>query len=456
VWVANGETVDLARSPHNASLRRDLEGGRVVDLPGAPRRPYGNLPLELTSFVGRERETAEVKRSLDDFRLLTLTGPGGCGKTRLAVAVGEELTERFEGGVWWVELAPVSVSALVPRAVASALGVHEQVGRSLGDLLRDHLEPRRLLLILDNCEHLIEACAKLANTLLRSCPDLRILATSREAMGIAGENVVLVPSLSLPDPQAAVEGLPRGDAVRLFVDRATTVAPDFVLDEQNAPALARICQRLDGLPLAIELAAAKVKVLSVEQISTRLDDCFRLLGTDSRTLLPHHRTLRATMDWSHELLGRKERILFRRLSAFSGGFTLEAAEEVCARGDIGASEVLAWLSPGGQVAGVGRGAGRRGTLPSPGDRQGIRAGAAPGFGRGGTYRQASRSFLSGSRRACRTRAYGRAARVVAGPPGGRARQPAGRDRVVVGRGTRGGLAAGGRPVGVLLHARPLR
>jgi predicted ATPase len=215
------------------------------------------------------------------------------------------------------------------------LGVHEQVGRSLGDLLRDHLESRKLLLILDNCEHLVEACATLANTLLRACPDLRILATSREAMGIAGENVVLVSSLSLPDPQAALEGLPRGDAVRLFVDRATTVAPGFALDEQNAPALARICQRLDGLPLAIELAAAKVKVLSVEQISTRLDDCFRLLGPNSRTSLPHHRTLRATMDWSHDLLGRKEQILFRRLSVFSGGFTLEAAEEVCAGGISG-------------------------------------------------------------------------------------------------------------------------
>jgi predicted ATPase len=336
--------VSLARSPHNASLGHDQEGVRVVDLPGAPTRPYGNLPSELTSFIGREQETAEVKRSLGDVRLLTLTGPGGCGKTRLALAVGEDLTERFEGGVWLVELAPVSDPGLVPRAVASVLGVHEQVGRSLGELLRDHLESRRLLLILDNCEHLIEACATLANTLLRACPDLRILATSREAMGIAGENVVLVPSLSLPDLQAAQEGLPRGDAVRLFVDRAATVAPGFALDEQNAPALARICQRLDGLPLAIELAAAKVKVLSVEQISARLDDRFRLLGTNSRTILPHHRTLRATMDWSHELLGQKEQILFRRLCVFSGGFTLEAAEEVCAGGDIGEREILAWLS----------------------------------------------------------------------------------------------------------------
>jgi predicted ATPase len=232
------------------------------------------------------------------------------------------------------------------------------VGSSLGDLLRDHLEPRRLLLILDNCEHLIEDCATLANTLLRACPDLRILATSREAMGIAGENVVLVPSLSLPDPQAAPEGLPRGDAVRLFVDRATNVAPDFMFDEQNAPALARICQRLDGLPLAIELAAAKVKVLSVEQISTRLDDRFRLLGTNSRTILPHHRTLRAAMDWSHELLGRKEQILFRRLSVFSGGFTLEAAEEVYAWGDVGERGTRVALSPGRQVAGARGGAGR--------------------------------------------------------------------------------------------------
>src|SRR5829696_6787613 len=169
-------------APHRFTWVRQ-EGDRVANLPGAPRRPYVNLPLELTSFIGRERETAEGKRSLGDVRLLTLTGPGGCGKTRLALAVGEDLTKRFEGGVWWVELAPVSDPALVPRAVASALGVHEQVGRSLGDLLRDHLEARRLLLILDNCEHLIEACATLANTLLRACPDLRILATRREAMG---------------------------------------------------------------------------------------------------------------------------------------------------------------------------------------------------------------------------------------------------------------------------------
>jgi len=190
--------VVLARSPHNASLRHDPEGGCVVGLPGAPGRPYGNLPSELTSFIGRERETAEVKRGLGDFRLLTLTGPGG--------------RERPDGAIrWWrVELVPVSDPALVPRAVASILGVHEQVDRSMGDLLRDRLESRRLLLILDNCEHLIGARATLANVLLRPCPDLRILATSREAKGIAGENVVLLPSLSLPDPQTAPEDLPRG------------------------------------------------------------------------------------------------------------------------------------------------------------------------------------------------------------------------------------------------------
>jgi len=341
VWVTTEGIVGLARSSHNASLWQDPEGSRAVGLPTISGHPPGNLPSELTSFIGRERETAEVKRGLEAFRLLTLTGPGGCGKTRVALAVGESLATRFDGGVWWVELAPVSDPALVPRAVASALGVHEQVGRSMDDLLHDHLESRRLLLILDNCEHLIGACATLANTLLRACPNLRVLATSREAMGIAGENVVLVPCLSLPDPRAS---RPWGDAVRLFVDRAATVAPGFALDERNSSALVRICERLDGLPLAIELAAAKVKVLSAEQISTRLDDCFRLLGTGNRTLLPHHRTLRATMDWSHALLDREERILFRRLSVFSGGFTLEAAEHVCAWGDIEENEVLAWLS----------------------------------------------------------------------------------------------------------------
>ena len=308
--------------------------------------PPNNLPLELSSFVGRERELSEVGRLLEGTRLLTLTGPGGCGKTRLAVVSGGRLMEAFEGGVWLVELAPLSDPSLVPQAVASVLGAREQPGRPLTETLAVHLRDRELLLVLDNCEHLIGACANLAEALLRSCAGLRVLATSREALGIVGEVAWPVPSLSLPDLRRVpeIENLRLCESARLFLERAATVNPAFELTEENAVSVAQVCYRLDGVPLALELAAARTKVLSVGEISNRLDDCFRLLAAGGRTAMPRHKTLHATMDWSHELLSAGERVLFRRLSVFTGGFSLEAAESVCAGGRVEHGEVLESLS----------------------------------------------------------------------------------------------------------------
>jgi non-specific serine/threonine protein kinase len=302
--------------------------------------------LELSSFVGRGKELAEVKRLLENNRLLTLTGSGGCGKTRLALAAASELVERFDDGVWLVELAPLVDPPLVPQAMASTLGVREQPGRSPTETLSHYLRTRKVLLVLDNCEHLVEACAELAEALLHSCPELLILATSREALGITGEVAWLVPSLSLPDLRhmPAVESLPQYESARLFVERVLAVKPSFTLTERNAVAVAQVCYRLDGIPLAIELAAARAKVLPVEQIADRLDDSFVLLSAGGRTAMPRHRTLHATMDWSYELLLDEERILFRRLPVFAGGFTLEAAESVCTGAGLERDEVLELLS----------------------------------------------------------------------------------------------------------------
>jgi predicted ATPase len=287
-----------------------------------------NLPTQLSSFIGRERVIAELRSLLSTTRLLTLTGAGGSGKTRLALQVATTLLAEFEHGVWWVELASLTDPVLVPQQVASSLGLSEQPGRSLMDTLTGALQPRKPLLVLDNCEHLIAACAHLVETLLRSCPGLHVLTTSREAFNIPGETIWLVPSLGLPDAShlPPIEGLVKYESVQLFIERATSVLPAFRLTQENAPALVQVCHRLDGLPLAIELAAARVKILSLEQIATRLDHSYRLLAGGSRTALPRQQTLQATVEWSYHLLPEKERILFRRLSVFLGGFALEAAE----------------------------------------------------------------------------------------------------------------------------------
>src|SRR5215217_2660055 len=329
----------------------ERERGETTSLVAFPRtrsqaRPIDNLPLELSSFIGREREVAEVKRLLADRRLLTLCGPGGCGKTRLALAVAQDLAEGFEDGVWWVELASISDPELVALTVASALGVREAPDLSLTEVLVEYLRSRKTLLVLDNCEHLVETCADLANTLLRTCPDIEILATSREPLRISGESNLVVPSLSVPDPARTPPAgeLVGYEAVRLFVERARAVDAGFAPTERNATAVARLCRKLDGIPLALELAAARMRVLSVEQISEKLEDPLRLLTKGSRTAAPRHQTLRATLQWSYGLLNEAERALFGRLSVFVGGFTLEAAEVVGAGEGVEAEEVLDLLS----------------------------------------------------------------------------------------------------------------
>jgi non-specific serine/threonine protein kinase len=301
-----------------------------------------NLPPALTSFIGREKEIEEVKEMLARTRLLTLTGSGGCGKTRLSLEVARCALEDYDDGVWFVELAALSDPTLVPQTVASALSVAEKPGELLTTTLVTALAARRMLLILDNCEHLLDAAARLVDTFLKSCPGMRILISSREALGTAGENTYRVPSLSLP-PQVSrtlafdrvaqaeltFENLFRFEAVRLFIDRAIAIKSDFTVLPQNASALIAVCHRLDGIPLAIELAAARVRALPVEEINTRLDNCFRLLTGGNRTALPRQQTLRALIDWSYDLLNLEEKTLLARLSAFAGGWTLEAVEAVC-------------------------------------------------------------------------------------------------------------------------------
>jgi predicted ATPase len=298
-----------------------------------------NLPSRLTSFVGREQEIAEVGALLEAHRLVTLVGAPGVGKTRLSLQVAAAVLDRFRDGVWLVELAPLADPALVPPAVADVLGVREQPGRPLTVTLAEQLRARHLLVLLDNCEHLIGAVAALAEMVLHSCPGLRVLATSREPLTIDGEVTRRVPSLTVPDVErlrvvgqataaASVASLAEAEAVRLFVERAGAVASSFALTARNAAVVAQICARLDGIPLALELAAARVRALSVEQIAVRLDDRFRLLTGGSRTALPRQQTLRGAVDWSYDLLSESEQSLLRRLAVFAGGFTLEAAEHV--------------------------------------------------------------------------------------------------------------------------------
>jgi len=290
-----------------------------------------NLPTQLTSFIGREREIEEVKRLLSSSRLVTLTGSGGCGKTRLAIHVASELLSEFAHGVWLVDLASLADPALVPQTAATVLDVRPQGNQPVLIALSDYLRDKKLLLVLDNCEHLIEACAQLAEAILRACPGLRLLATSRETLGIEGEAAVRVPSLSLPSPQnATLAAIAEAEAAQLFVERASAALPGFALTDSNALPIAQVCRRLDGIALAIELAASRVKLLKVEQIAARLDDAFRFLTGGSRTALPRHQTLRAAIDWSYDLLAKPERVLLRRLSVFAGGWTLEVAEQVCA------------------------------------------------------------------------------------------------------------------------------
>jgi predicted ATPase/DNA-binding CsgD family transcriptional regulator len=298
------------------------------------------LPAARSSFVGREREMAEIEQGLSSTRLLTLTGAGGSGKTRLALEVARHLAAEYQDGVWLVELAPLSEGALVPKEVAKALGVSERPAQPLADTLAEVLRDRKLLLLVDNCEHLLEAIARLVDSLLDSCPHLSILATSREAIGVEGEVRWLVPPLSVPANGSSSEELEGYESVRLFVERAGGRDPSFSLSPQNVRAVAEICGRLEGIPLAIELAAARVGPLSPKQISARLGRSLDLLTRGGRTAEPRQRTLKGALDWSHELLSGPEKVLFRRLSVFAGGWTLKTAETVASGDGVAEGEIL--------------------------------------------------------------------------------------------------------------------
>jgi predicted ATPase/DNA-binding SARP family transcriptional activator len=369
---------ELDAEPDVASLAlyREIADGRGVATAGGetPRPPASvtepgpsaaaarrhNLPQPVSSFVGREEARAEVARLLSTSRLLTLTGPGGCGKTRLALAVAGELSAAYPAGAWLVDLVVLAEPAWVPRAVAATLGAPELPGQTPLETLANFLGAKRLLLVLDNCEHLVEACAELAQALLAACPNLTIMATGRERLGVPGEVAWPVPRLTLPDLQhlSPLPELAGYEAVRLFCERAAAVTPGFALTPENALAVAEICVRLDGMPLAVELAAARIHLLTPRQIAAGLNDRFRLLTGGARTALPRYRTLRGTMDWSYDLLTEPEQILLRRLAVFRGGFTLSAVETVC-EGDL---DLLAQLVDKSLVAVEAQGAEARYTL----------------------------------------------------------------------------------------------
>ena len=291
----------------------------------------GNVPLELTSFVGRGRELSDIKRLLAVARLITLTGPGGIGKSRLAVRAAHKLGRHFRDGVWLVELAELDGPDLVPYALARSLGVHERLDAGMDDALIGHLRERRLLIVLDNCEHLLDACRQFVLSVLTVCGQVRVLCTSRERLGVPGEAIVALSGLELPAVANVppVAGRADVDALRLLVDRAVAGAPDFALTDDNRDAAGDICRRLDGLPLALELAAVRLASMSADDLRERLDDRLALLGDGDGSGSERSRTLGATIDWSHELLAEEERILWRRLSVFAGSFGLEAAEDVC-------------------------------------------------------------------------------------------------------------------------------
>src|ERR687897_167523 len=350
-----GEALGLWRGPALRELHQQilLQAPSLAAVQDAEAALRSNLPAQVTSFVGRDVELREVKKLLEESRLVTLTGAGGSVKTRLAIEVAGELLEAFPDGVWLAELEAVSDPALVSQSLASALGIREDVSLGVGgrappsvmERTIDYLDEKKLLVVLDNCEHLIEACAQVVNIVLRSAPEVRVLATSRERLGVGGEVLWPVPPLGLPKPdEVSPERLAQCDAVRLFVDRATAVKPTFVLDADAAPAVHEICRRLDGIPLALELTAARVRVLPPGEIAARLQDRFSLLVSGSRGAMERHETLRAAVDWSYELLSEPERELFGRLSVFAGGFALEAAEEVCGDGEAEKKDVLGLLS----------------------------------------------------------------------------------------------------------------
>src|SRR5438045_1563044 len=305
-----------------------------------PTHRPGNLPAESTSFIGRRREIAELRKKLLTARLVSLVGPGGVGKTRLAIRAATDLGRSFAGGAWLVELAEVGAPALAGNAVMAALDLRDQAGTEPTQLLLAYLKDKQLLIVLDNCEHLVAAAAELVHAILASAPGVRVIATSREPLSIPGEHVLPVPPLELPAAHGAepMHQLRQNEAVALFVERAAAASGTFELSTSNHAAVADLCRQLDGLPLAIELAAVRMRILTADQILERLSDRFGLLTGSVRGALPRHQTLHTTIDWSYDLLSAKEQSLFRKLCVFAGRFTLEDVE------GVGADEVLQTLS----------------------------------------------------------------------------------------------------------------
>ncbi|MEP7063779.1 MAG: tetratricopeptide repeat protein [Betaproteobacteria bacterium] len=303
-----------------------------------------NLPQQLTTFLGRDRELQEIAKLLPTSRLLTLLGMGGLGKTRLSLQIAADALDAFADGVWFIDLAPLQDPTLVPSAVAQELGVQEEPGRALTQTLCAHLKARKLLLILDNCEHLVHPCAALANALLQAAPDLRIIATSREVLRVRGEQTYSVLPLPVPDRNAGVDALAKSAAVQLFVDRARLHKPSFELTEREAPAVAELCARLEGIPLALELAAARMRALSVTEINARLRDRFKLLTGGGRLLMERQQTLRALVAWSYDLLQPNEQVLLDRLCVFAGGFDLDTCSAVCGTDPLEPDDVLDLLT----------------------------------------------------------------------------------------------------------------
>ena len=336
---------DLARPEHVWQLGHPGLQATFAALRSLDAHPH-NLPVQRTSFIGRTAELKDLRHMLAESNLVTIFGSGGCGKTRLAQQVAADRLDAHPDGVWLVELAPIADAALVPATVAAALSVKEESFRPLTETVVAHLSAKSALLLLDNCEHVLAAAADMAEAVLRSCPGVTILATSRERLGVEGESAWRVPNLPVPEETtpASVESLATYDAVQLFVDRAVRSRPNFVVTNDNAAAVAQICQRLDGIPLAIELAAARVRVLTAEQICEGLSDRFRLLTGGARTLVPRQQTLEASVAWSFDLLSDAERSVLRRLSVFAGGFTLDGAEAVVVGDDIERSTVLDLLT----------------------------------------------------------------------------------------------------------------
>jgi predicted ATPase/class 3 adenylate cyclase/DNA-binding CsgD family transcriptional regulator len=363
--LAHGGQVLLARTTHDLVSHRPPDGAALRDLGphrlrdlGRPEHVFqlchadiddgfpplcsldsrpNNLPAQLTTFIGREHEMIAVGKLLAANRLVTVTGSGGCGKTRLALQVAADLLDDYPDGVWWVDLGPVGDPDLVPSAVGRALGIREVSHETCTATLERIVATKRVLVVLDNCEHVLDACAELSHSLLCACTQLVLVATSREPLGVDGETTWRVPSLTMP---SEAEPLPNYEATRLFIDRASRARPSFEVSGDNADVIAQICRRLDGIPLAIELAAARIRVMTPEQIAAGLDDRFRLLAGGTRTAMPRQRTLEASVDWSFTLLTEEQRILFRRLSVFAGSFALDSAEAVCAGEGLGAHQVF--------------------------------------------------------------------------------------------------------------------